>query len=388
MEENIEVKQVNEETPSIAEKEQQVLEKSGNKVEDGVYKVDLRQPPVQEEQPVEEKTEQPVENEVVNEEPKEQEQETLTLIKEEQDAVQVQEQREVQSEKQEVQPEKLQEEEVKLDVPENIQSLIDFMSETGGSMEDYVRLNADYSNLDESTLLREYYNQTKPHLNADEVGFLIEDSFSFDEEIDDVKEIKRKKLAYKEAVAQAKQHLNGLKDKYYKEITSSPKFDQKTKEAVDFFNNYNKEQNELSALQQKQAEHFSKQTENVFSDDFKGFDFKVGENKYRFNVKDVNNVKEAQSDILNSFKMFLSEDNMLKDAKGYHKALFAARNADTIANHFYEQGKADAIKQISAESKNVNMDPRSSSPEIQTGGMKVRALSGDSSSKLRVKISK
>ena len=125
----------------------------------------------------------------------------------------------------------------------------------------------------------------------------------------------------------------------------------------------------------------------VFNENFKGFDFNVGDKKYRFNVKDVENTKAAQSDILNAFSNFLGEDNSLKDGAGYHKALFAARNADTIANHFYEQGKADAIKQLNAESKNINMDPRKSAGSvIEAGGVKVRAVSGDDSSKLRIKL--
>ena len=146
-----------------------------------------------------------------------------------------------------------------------------------------------------------------------------------------------------------------------------------------------KEQTELTAQQEKAQEHFLKQTEQVFSEEFKGFDFKVGENKYRFKVQDVQQTKQAQSDILEAFKTFLDDSNMLSDAQGYHKALFAARNADKIANHFYEQGKADAVKEIEKQSKNINMDSRKSGI-IDTGGVKVRAVSGDDSSKLRIKI--
>ena len=402
------VKVVNEEEPSIAEKETKVLENAGVSVNDetGNYKIDLSKKPqedaVQEqsadEVPVSEAAEasEEVGEEVRStEEPTEQKEEqeveqVIELIKNEDDAIQEQVQREVRDE-QEKQVDETQSEEinevVQQELPENIQKVVDFMKETGGSLEDYVRLNTDYSNVDEQTLLREYYKQTKSHLDNDEVNFLIEDSFSYDEDVDDERDIRRKKLAYKEEIAKARNFLNDLKGKYYDEVKLSSNLLPEQKEAIDFYNQYKKEQDELSASQQKASEHFVKQTENLFSNEFKGFDFKVGENKYRFKVQDVQQTKEAQSDILNAFGTFLDENNMLKDAQGYHKALFAARNADKIANHFYEQGRADAIKKLEAEAKNINMDPRKvESGFVDAGGVKVRAVSGDNSSKLRVKI--
>jgi hypothetical protein len=397
------VKVVNEEQPSIAEKEAKVLETAGINLNDetGNYKIDLskkQEDAVQEqstdEVPVSEGTEAgtKVGEEVRStEEPTEQKEEVeqvIELIKDEDDAIQeqVQDGQKVDGQKtsDEVQN---QEEVIQPELPENIQKVVDFMKETGGSLEDYVRLNTDYSNVDEQTLLREYYKQTKSHLDNDEVNFLIEDSFAYDEDIDDERDIRRKKLAYKEEIAKAKNFLNDLKGKYYDEVKLSSKLLPEQKEAINFYNQYKKEQEELSASQQKASEHFIKQTETVFNEEFKGFDFKVGENKYRFKVQDAQQTKQAQSDILNAFGTFLDENNMLKDPQGYHKALFAARNADKIANHFYEQGRADAIKQLEAEAKNINMDPRKvESGFVDAGGVKVRAVSGDNSSKLRVKI--
>jgi hypothetical protein len=397
------VKVVNEEQPSIAEKEAKVLETAGINLNDetGNYKIDLskkQEDAVQEqstdEVPVSEGTEAgtKVGEEVRStEEPAEQKEEVeqvIELIKDEDDAIQeqVQDGQKVDGQKtsDEVQN---QEEVIQPELPENIQKVVDFMKETGGSLEDYVRLNTDYSNVDESTLLREYYKQTKSHLDNDEVNFLIEDSFAYDEDIDDERDIRRKKLAYKEEIAKAKNFLNDLKGKYYDEVKLSSKLLPEQKEAINFYNQYKKEQEELSASRQKASEHFIKQTETVFNEEFKGFDFKVGENKYRFKVQDAQQTKQAQSDILNAFGTFLDENNMLKDPQGYHKALFAARNADKIANHFYEQGRADAIKQLEAEAKNINMDPRKvESGFVDAGGVKVRAVSGDNSSKLRVKI--
>lgn len=274
-----------------------------------------------------------------------------------------------------------------MELPENIQKVVDFMNETGGSLEDYVRLNADYDNVENNTLLREYYKQNKPHLSSDEIDFLIEDKFSYDEDLDDEREIKRKQLAFKEEIAEAKNFLNSLKDKYYEEVKLGSRLTPDQQKAIDFFNRYNEEQSSLKQMQEQQIKNFTEKTNQVFNENFKGFDFNVGDKKYRFNVKDVENTKAAQSDILNAFSNFLGEDNSLKDGAGYHKALFAARNADTIANHFYEQGKADAIKQLNAESKNINMDPRKSAGSvIEAGGVKVRAVSGDDSSKLRIKL--
>ena len=390
---------VNEEESSIAEREQKVLENAGVEVDNnnGNYKIDLskQKDAVQEqstnEVPVSEGTEtsEEVDEEVRSaEEPTEQKEEVLELIKEDQNAElqQTQEQGQHEAQSQET---KLQKEEVtqQIELPENIQKLVDFMQETGGSLEDYVRLNTDYSSVDEQTLLREYYKQTKSHLDNDEISFLIEDSFAFDEDIDEERDIRRKKLAYKEEIAKARNFLTDLKGKYYDEVKLTSRLAPQQKEAIEFYNNYKKEQEELTAQQQKASEHFVKQTNTVFNEEFKGFDFKVGENKYRFKVQDVQQTKQVQSDILNSFGTFLDENNMLKDAQGYHKALFAARNADKIANHFYEQGRADAIKQLEAEAKNINMDPRKvESGFVDAGGIKVRAVSGDNSSKLRVKI--
>jgi len=377
---------------SVQQKEEQVLEKAGVTFEDNTYKIDLRdavQEQSTDEVPVRNESEasEEVEEQVRSTEESTEQEEVLELIKEEPDELRVQTQ---DTEKADVQEEETSlPEKEEVIIPEGLDKVVEFMNETGGTLEDYVRINADYSNVDDNTLLREYYKQTKSHLDNDEINFLIEDSFSFDEDVDEDRDIRRKKLAYKEEISKARQHLNSLKDKYYNEVKSSVKLTEEQKQAVEFYNEYNKQQNELTALQQKQAEHFTKQTDNVFNNEFKGFDFKVGENKYRFKVNDVQQTKEVQSDIINSFKTFLDDNNMLQDASGYHKALFAARNADTIANHFYQQGRADALKQLDAESKNISMDPRkTSSGVVEAGGVKVKAISGDDSSKLRFKIKK
>jgi hypothetical protein len=276
-----------------------------------------------------------------------------------------------------------------VDLPENIQKVVDFMSETGGTLEEYVRLNQDYSSLDEKQLLKEFYRSTKPHLTSDEVDFLMEDSFSYEEDIDDERDIKRKKLALKEQVASAKSHLDGLKSKYYEEIKAGSKLTSEQQKAVDFFNRYNKESDETSKVVEKQKLTFNKKTNEVFSNEFKGFEYKVGDKRYRFNVKEAGKVKETQSDINNFVRKFLNENNEMVDAKGYHKSLFTAMNSDAIANHFYEQGKADAIKESVARAKNIDMNPRQGHEGfVDAGGIKVRALTGDNSSDFKFKIKK
>ena len=270
-------------------------------------------------------------------------------------------------------------------LPENIQKLMEFMEETGGDLNDYVKLNQDYTKLDNQDLLYEYYKQTKPHLNAEEINFLMEDQFSYDEDEDDEKEIKRKKLALKEQVASAKSHLDGQKSKYYEDIKAGSKLTTEQQKAVDFFNRYNKESEENNKIAEQQKSTFLKKTENVFSNKFKGFEYNVGDKKYRFKVNNANEVKEAQSDINNFVKKFLNEKNEMSDAAGYHKSLYTAMNADTIARHFYEQGKADAIKDSIAKSKNVNMNPRQSHGVVEAGGLKVKVL-GDNSSDFKFKI--
>ena len=271
------------------------------------------------------------------------------------------------------------------DYPENVDKLIEFMKETGGTIDDYARLNADYSNVDGEALLREYYKQAKPHLDSEEIQFVIEDSFSFDEDLDEARDIRKKKLAYKEEVAKAKSYLDSLKDKYYAEIKLRPGVNQEQQKATDFFNRYNEEQ-ELSKVNQ---ERFRSQTDELLNNEFKGFDFKVGEKKFRYGVKDPVKVADNQKDISTFIKTFLNDKGEVVDTKGYHKALYAARNADTIANHFYEQGKTDAIKDQLAKSKNISTEPRQTQDgNVFINGFKVKAISGQDSSKLKIKTRK
>jgi len=269
-------------------------------------------------------------------------------------------------------------------LPENIEKLVSFMEETGGTIEDYTRLNADYSNVDDKTLIKEYYKKNKPYLDSEDLDLLLEE-FDYDEELDEEKDVRKKKLAFKEEVAKAKNFLEETKSKYYDEIKLRPGVTQEQQKAMDFFNRYNKEQKQA----EQQHQSFKNNTKKLFSDDFKGFDINVGEKKYKYNVQNVDKVAENQSNINNLIKRFLDDKGNVVDTSGYHKAMYAAENVDKIAAHFYEQGKADAIKDVVSKSKNpVDTKARSTQGEVYLNGLKVKSISGADSTKLKIKTRK
>ena len=273
------------------------------------------------------------------------------------------------------------------ELPENIQKVVDFMDETGGSLEDYVKLNTDYASLNEDQLLREYYETKYSAYDREDIDFLLSDKFSYDEDIDDEREIRLKKLERKQALSEAKNHLNGLKSQYYSEIKAGSRLTTDQNKAVEFFNRYTKESEEAAKVTERQTSRFKSASDKVFSDSFQGFDYNVGDKKYRYKVKNAGEIKETQGDINNFIKKFLNEKNEMSDAKGYHKSLFTAMNADSVAQHFYEQGKSDAMKDSMSKTKNVNMGARGVHEKVtSSNGMSVRSIdSGDSSSKLRIK---
>jgi hypothetical protein len=396
MEENKE-QVVEETTQKTVQKEEQVKFKSAD--DDNVIKVDLTKPPTPKKEENETKDEIKENNaddsgvvaEPENAEPT-QEQEKVQPEAETQELTTLEEiteestDEEVAEVEEQVEEAIIQAEATGKPLPENIQKLVDFMEETGGDINDYVKLNQDYSKLNDSDVLYEYYKQTKPHLTNEEINFLMEDSFSYDEEEHEEIEIKRKKLALKEQVASARSHLDGQKSKYYKEIKAGSKLTPEQQKAVDFFNRYNKESEETKKASEKSKNIFKSKTEKLFNNKFKGFEYNVGEKNYRFNVKNAEKVKESQSDLNNFVGKFLDKNNEMSDAKGFHKAIFTANNADAIAKHFYEQGKADAMKDSVAKAKNVDMNPRQAHGEIKNSGLKFRMLNDASSSGYEFKI--
>ena len=271
-----------------------------------------------------------------------------------------------------------------VELPENITKLVDFMRETGGDMQDYMRLNTNYDDVDRDVLVKEYYKNTKSHLSAEEIEFMIEDNFAFDEDLDEERDIRRKKLAYKEEVAKARTFLNETKDKYYDEIKlNSPTLTEDQTKASDFFNRYKEDQERNVANHDK----FKAKTNELLNENFEGFDFSLGEKKFRYGVQNPSQIAEKQSDISNFIGKFLGEDGTITDTAGYHKALYAGANADKMANHFYEQGKADATRDILSKSKNPSTGARQAAPVegIKFGAYKVKSVSGADSSKLKIK---
>ena len=378
--------------------------------DEGDIKLDFRQDAVQEqstdevpvrdesdtsgevqEQNVEETNAEPTGEERVENDVPEQEQEQEVVEQPVLQEITEEEVEEVAEELQEEVAEAIEEaKETGVELPENIQKVVDFMSETGGTLEDYVKLNTDYASLNEDQLLREYYQNTNPHLDNDDINFLMEDKFSFDEDLDDERDVRRKKVERKQALANAKNHLDGLKSKYYDEIKMGSKLNPDQQKAVEFFNRYNKESEESAKIANRQSERFKSESAKVFNDKFEGFDFNVGEKKYRFNVKDAQKVNETQGDINNFIKKFLNEKGEMSDAKGYHKSLFTAMNSDKIAQHFYEQGRTDALKDSVTKSKNVDMNPRGvHNKSTVSNGVTYKVLNpGTSRSKLTTRFKK
>ena len=264
----------------------------------------------------------------------------------------------------------------KPELPESVQKLVNFMQDTGGDIDDYMTLNRDYSSYGDDDLLRMYYRDTKSHLEDDEINFLVEESFDWDEKIDDEKDIRRKKLALKEQVAQAKQHLESVKSKYYEDIKMGSKLTEEQGEALKFY----QESQNMQKIQQEAQQAFINKTNEVFDNNFQGFDYKVGDKVYRYKINDIEGTRDKQVDINNFVKKFLNKNNQMENAAGYHKGLFTAMNSDAIANHFYEQGKADALKDSIAKSKNVDMAPRQQHGVIDAGGLKVRILNPEDNS--------
>ena len=278
------------------------------------------------------------------------------------------------------------EEEQIVEMPENIQKLMNFMEETGGDLADYVRLNTDIKDLDDSEVLNDYYKLTKPHLDNEEINFLLEDKFSYDEDEADEKEIKRKKLALKEQVAEARAYLDGQKSKYYEDIKAGSKLTSEQQQAIEFYNNYSQEEEQSLKVVKQQQEAFLNKTNQVFNNEFKGFEFNVGDKTITYNIQDVEKTKNTQTDINNFVGKFLNDKSIMEDAAGYHKGLFTAMNPDAIAKHFYEQGKSDAIKQTVSETKNIDTSRQSHKVYEGEGGIKFKVLGEDSNDmKLRIK---
>ena len=373
----VQAEQTTEAAPTAQEQEQAIVEEATAEndniqiEDDGVIRVNLDKPPKQkeDEQQVSNESEEPVEA-VAETETSEESSSPLEIVNEA-ETEEVKEETPVVNEVVEQEPV------ATVELPENIQKLVDFMDETGGSLEDYVKLNRDLDNMDDTDLVKEYYKSKYPHYTEERLKRRMDKDFAFDAEMDDPDVIQDKKDAFEDAVFDAKRELKGMKEKFYDEL----KFNRKQEIPKEYQDAYELATNYTQAEKTNKQLHetFVNKTNEVFNQDFKGFDFKLGDNTYRYKVADVEKTKSYQSDINNFIGEFLDDNGAISDAQGYHKAMFAAKNVDKIAQHFYEQGKADAIKQSAAEAKNISMDPRKDmSANVTTkSGTKVRVVSDE-----------
>ena len=273
--------------------------------------------------------------------------------------------------------------------PEGINKFVEFMNDTGlegtEAMEAYVNLNKDPEKMDARELLTDYYKANKPFLNDDQIQKQLNKKFSYDPDNTDVDKIEEINIAFQEELYKAQQFQADRKEKYYTDLKlrQQHSLPPDAQEAVEFYSDYKQSQ-------EKQTQTFTtikKQIDQVFNEDFKGFDFKVGDAKYRFKVNDPVKQKESHKDFAKVFGNYIHEDGTLKDAVGYNKALFAAQNADKLAQHFYEQGRADAVRESARKSKNIDMGVREDNSAVVTpSGQKVRVVTGDSKSKFKPKM--
>ena len=261
----------------------------------------------------------------------------------------------------------------KAELPEDIKKLMEF------GVDNYLKINRDWNSETDATILKEYYKQTKPHLDDDDIAYLLEEEYSYDEDIDDDRDIKKKKVALKEELFRAKGYLNDLKEQYKVELGSSQtEVSEDYKKAFNFYQEYTENSKKEIEIAQKKAEVFLDKTNRLFNSEFKGFEFNLGDKKQVFKPSDVLETKTTQSDISKVIANHLDENGYLKDEHQYHKALAMFRDPDGFAKFFYEQGKSDATNNVIKDAKNIEMSVRDKKDVTPKGdGPKMRVVSND-----------
>tara|TARA_Y100001973_G_C5204408_1_gene340413 strand:- start:2201 stop:3322 length:1122 start_codon:yes stop_codon:yes gene_type:complete len=274
------------------------------------------------------------------------------------------------------------------DLPEDVATFLKYKKDTGRGIEDFLAINKDYDSADPDDVLYEYWKQTKPHLDDDDIDFEIESRFNFDEELDDEGEIKKRKIAKKEELVKAKEYLNKLKEQYQMPLESRAKGATEVDEGYEAYKKYVEESQSLQELNEKRRKVFEEQTNKVFDEKFEGFSFNIEDKSLVYKPADADKLKQSQSDINNFINSHLDGEGIVKDAAAYHKALSVAMNPEAFAKFFYEQGKSDAVGDYSKESKNIDMNVRSAPESLTKGGFTVRAITNDSGNRLRIKSPK
>ena len=272
------------------------------------------------------------------------------------------------------------------ELPEDVSAYLNFKKETGRGIEDFYKLQKDYDTMDDELLLADYYAQTEDGLDAIDIQDLIDDKFSYDEELEDERAIKKIKLAKKRELAKAKKYFNEQKGKYKVPLESSGNgLSDKDKEDFNAYKSYLEESKTAQEENRKRYDWFLKKTDEVFSNEFKGFEFSVGEKSFTYKPGDATELKNVQSDVNNFVNKFMDKNGLISDAEGYHKSLAIAMNPEKFAQFFYDQGVSNAVDNVTKKSKNIDMDIRPASQGVTKDGLKIRAV-GDTSSGRGLKI--
>ena len=276
--------------------------------------------------------------------------------------------------------------EVNNDLPEDVSKYLNFKKETGRGFNDFVKANKSYDDLNDDQVLEEYYSLTEEDLDNEDIHYLVESKFSYDEDIDDESEIKKKNIAKKRELSKAKKYLNDFKEKYSIPLESSGKaVSNEIQEELDAYKKFIQESKTVKEANHKKNEYFSKKTNEVFNSEFKGFEFQVGDKKIGYSYGDANEMKAKQMNLENFIGKYVGDDGLISDAKGWHKALSAAMDPERFAQYFYEQGKSDNMGDISKKSKNINMNVRNTPQVIGDTGFKARAVGEDNGKGLRIR---
>lgn len=274
-------------------------------------------------------------------------------------------------------------------LPEDVSKYLDYKKNTGRGFEDFVKINKNYDDLNEDQVLSEYYSLTESDLDNEDIRYLMDEKFSYDEEIDDENEIKKKNIAKKRELSKAKKYLNDVKEQYKIPLESSGNLlSEDQQKDIEAYRSYIEESKSTLEAHERKNKFFLKKTNEVFNPEFKGFEFNVGDKTVKYSYGDVNEMKSKQSDLNNLVKKYVDDDGLISNAKGWHTALSAAMDPQRFANYFYEQGKADAIEDVTKKSKNINMSMRQTPQAIGDTGFKARQVSDTSGKGLKIRSKK
>lgn len=271
------------------------------------------------------------------------------------------------------------------ELPEDVKAYFEYKKETGRSISDFVKLQQDYDSMNPDSLIASYYSATEEGLDSEDIQYLMDDKFGFDEDLDDDKEKKKKQLAKKRELSKAKKYFKEQKEKYKLPLESREVVSESNKKEVEAYRKYIEENAAYEKEAANKLQWFKEETNKVFNKDFKGFEFVINDKKISYLPGSVEDVKSSQSSIDNFIQRYVDNRGLVKDTAQYHRALSMAMNPDKYAKFFYEQGKADAVDNISKKTKNINMDVRSTPQVTSKSGFKVRSLNQDSGRGLKIR---